>query len=455
MMNVVVVGHGIESVALAYHLVGGGVRVTLLDTGSSSPAGGNVLRLPDGSLVDARPHVVDESAGGLRELLAACGLEDELVTGDVAPGLYFGGRFFDLGRSRDILRFPALRFFEKMRAGLLGTFGHELFRMGSHELDAMPADAWLCRLFGRDSLKRFWTPLLEARYGTPPERLPALLLHQILVEEARHRARRVAVLRCGVHGLIRGLKGALSEAGVLIREGFSVSRVVARDQDVVVRGQGGILHARRVVLATTPGAARRLLVGRAGALASCPVHTRRRAVLCGAFVVSGEPCPGLPVTVAGGRMPFEEVVDPGAVLRGRARGGPRVVYVKHRTRPASRFFRLRDNQVLDRFEEALRKLWPGDGSALEIEGRALSRCLEDEPAFIRGFLAKRPPIEVIPSRVYLADASNIYPSSITIESRIGLARRVADWVLARESLQRAGRHATRGRSQGKTIAARI
>ena len=164
-MRVVTVGAGITGLALTHSLVERGVDAVALE--AREEAGGVIQSRPVGDTVAEVGPQRMRATPGVRELVSAAGLEDDLVTAEGGTlFVYADGRLREAPTSReaflstDLLSWPA-----KLR-----LLAEPLTRPGIEQETV--ADTFT-RKFGRQAYERFIGPLYGGLYGSDPAEMPA------------------------------------------------------------------------------------------------------------------------------------------------------------------------------------------------------------------------------------------------------------------------------------------
>jgi oxygen-dependent protoporphyrinogen oxidase len=176
-MRVVTVGAGITGLALTHELAERGVDCVTLE--AREEAGGVVQSRPvDGTVAEVGPQRM-RATPGIRELLDAAGVADDLVTaGDGTLFVYADGRLREAPTSKeaffrtDLLSWPA-----KLR-----LLAEPLTRPG---IDQETVADTFTRKFGRQAYERFIGPLYGGLYGSDPAEMPAAFALSGLIEREK------------------------------------------------------------------------------------------------------------------------------------------------------------------------------------------------------------------------------------------------------------------------------
>ncbi|MFT4948770.1 MAG: oxygen-dependent protoporphyrinogen oxidase, partial [Natronomonas sp.] len=164
-MRVVTVGAGITGLALTHFLAERGVDTVALE--ARETAGGVIQSRPvDGTVAEVGPQRM-RATPGVRELLDAAGVGDDLVTaGNGSLFVYADGQLRAAPTSLDaFLRTDLLSWPAKLR-----LLAEPLTRPG---VDQETVADTFTRKFGRQAYERFIGPLYGGLYGSDPAEMPA------------------------------------------------------------------------------------------------------------------------------------------------------------------------------------------------------------------------------------------------------------------------------------------
>lgn len=309
--DVVVVGGGVSGLTCAVTLLREGLDVVVLE--ADTVAGGNVRTLAlDGYRVERGPHTFMGSADHVFDLAEAAGLSDQIVPTDPRANDRFivrGGRMH--AAPTGPLSFLSTRLLS-LEAKL--TLATEPFRPARQHPDDTAA-VFFTRRFGREAGRVLAGAFINGVYAGDPTTLSARAAfplfwgferdHGSMIRGTFHHQRARAKARAatgkprrrGLFSFAGGL-GRLTEAlaarlGERCLTGREVLAVWRENGTFTVRAADGVLAARRVVVATPPEQAARLLrdvLPEAGALVAATPMAPVAVVHLGFSKL----CPGVP-----------------------------------------------------------------------------------------------------------------------------------------------------------------
>jgi protoporphyrinogen oxidase len=429
-MDITIVGGGIAGMGLARMLALKGMRVALLEAGPELGGLGSCFTGPEGVPLDRYYHCILPTDVELLGLIRELGLGEQLHMTEGGLGFVYQGKSYPLATAIDLLRFRPLTLLQRIRVGLLALSVRRDSTLDS-KLDGITAATWIRAKVGQAAADRIWRPLLEAKFGNAWDQVPALWLKGTLAREKNADKEIKGSLHGGMRPLIDALHADLRDRGVEVRTGFPVNRVTLDGRHVEVGGDAGKVRTRRTVLAVPVTKAQAML--RAGGVNSLisSVNYDQQGVVCGLFLLDSPLDGHYWTAVVDTDVNFAGVVEMGLLRPPEHAGGYHIVYVTKYVHHSSAAYQEDDKLILDGYERGLRKLYPHlkDGS---IRHKWLFKAPIVEPIYNPGFLDKKPPLELIPDQIYLANVHQVYPGVTSWNSSLLLARRLAEWIVARE-----------------------
>ena len=247
-MRIAIVGGGILGLSLAHYLQRAGHRIDLFER--SPYLGGLASSFDYQSFVwDRFYHVILAQDTALVELVEELGLGEHLRWRSTRTGYYAGGRMYSMSDSRELLRFPLLKWTDKLRMGI-GTI-HAVRFANRDDLYRMTAADWLVKVFGRANYETFWRPLLRAKFGAYAGQVAALTIQATLARLFGARSsvagrEAMGYVRGGYHRILGAFRSSLEAGGASISLGVQIERIGLADEwdDYAVGARAARLEGR-------------------------------------------------------------------------------------------------------------------------------------------------------------------------------------------------------------------
>jgi protoporphyrinogen oxidase len=433
-MTTAIVGGGIMGVTLGYCLTQAGVPVTIYEGSPTLGGLAGPITLPDGVDVDRFYHAILSSDEHLMGLCAELGLTDRLRFKPTGTLVYSGGRLVSMNGLVDFLKFPPLRFVDRIRLGLTVVAANRVKNW--HDLEHVPMRDWLVKYGGEEVFRRFWGPMLQAKFDGAVGDTPATWMWSRLV---RTRSTRKGVnakeesghLIGGYRTLLDAMAVRIRERGGDIRLSTPVARVAIADGQVRGVEVGGevVAHDTAVVTMQAPVAAR--LVPDAPAEYRDRLQGQRYlGIVCPLFVLD-RPLTGVwTLNIADGDALVTGVIETTSYIDPSFVGGHHLVYVPKYVAPGSRWLTASDDEIRTAWTAALKRIAPS------FDESHVRYCLVHRERFVEplhgaGAGERTLPFDAPVAGLHLVTTSQIYPALTNGESVTRHAREAAARLAAR------------------------
>lgn len=437
MAKIGVVGGGILGTTLTLRLAQQGHEVHLIER---APAlGGLADRTQLGGYeIDRFYHVIVPSDARMHALVDELGLQDEMSTAPVGVGFFSGGTMYPFNGIGDFLRFPPLRFTDRLRLARFVVACQ--LRSDYSDLESTPLLEWLRKISGKRVVEKIWKPLLDSRFDGHHDELPATYLwsrtrRMRSARSGKGGAEEFGALRGGHQRLIEAAAAAAEQAGATVRTGVPVTGLLMEGGAVAgITTEHGDERYDLVIPTLQPPALKFLLPPELQHLLEA-YPTRFLGVVCLILLVKESLTEHYSVNIVD-PTPITTIVETSHVVGTEHTGGNRLVYVPRYCDASSETFGLTDQQVYDRFTEMVAKLSPAFSHEQVIDW-TVQRAPTVEPVHAKGVApreAPRWPLTTDGSPIAglaLASASQIYPRLLNGESVVQLAEEAAADITAR------------------------
>ena len=164
-MRIAIIGAGFGGMAAAYDLKQAGHEVTIFE--SADYVGGLASGFKESHWdwsVEKFYHHWFQSDRSMLGLIQELGLQEKVIFPRPFTVMYYNGKFYPFDSILNALRFPGLGFgLNKIRFGFVGLF----LRLTNNwrALEKVTADAWMLKWAGRQVYEQMWKPLLVGKFG--------------------------------------------------------------------------------------------------------------------------------------------------------------------------------------------------------------------------------------------------------------------------------------------------
>jgi protoporphyrinogen oxidase len=428
-MKIAIIGAGIGGMAAAYDLARAGHEVTIYE--ASEQAGGLAggFKEPNWDWsVEKFYHHWFETDRHMLGLIAELGWSDQVMFPRPFTVMYHKGKFYPFDSILKAILFPGLGWgINKVRFGLVGLY----LRLSNNwqALEKYTVDAWLRKWAGDTAYELMWEPLMLGKFG---ERYAKQVNMAWMWARLKSRTTRLGTFQGGFQAFCDRLAARLQEMGVQIHLSTPVARIVPD-------AQGGLLldlaqGAQRFdqCLSTTSPA---LLARLAPDLPASYLQGLLDLKSMGAVVMvlalkqrlSEEGYYWYNIPKSAG-FPFLALVEHTNFLPPEHFGGEHIVYVGDYLEPDHEYFRLSQDELLERFLPAFTRFNP-NFSPDWVRKTWLFRTTYAQPVPLVNHSQNIPAIQTPIQGLYFASMSQVYPWDRGTNFAVEIGRRAARMML--------------------------
>lgn len=430
-----IVGGGLLGLTLAHRLAQQGKQVTLFEGADHS--GGLASAWTLGGVVwDRHYHVTLLSDTGLRSLLDELGLEKEMRWVETRTGFYTGGQLYSMSNTLEFLRFPPLGLFDKLRLGATIFYASRV--KDWRRLEKMLVADWLRRWSGRHTFEKIWLPLLRAKLGENYRQTSAAFIWATI---ARMYAARRTGLKKEMFGYVPGgyarilerFHEALIAEGVCIKLRHAVGRVEQTNGAVEIEFENGTQESFDQVILTVPASvAARVCNGLASEEKEKLRGVKYQGIICASLLLK-KPLAGFYVTnITDASMPFTAVIEMSALVDRQHFGGHALVYLPKYVDPDDAAFSLSDEEIEEKFLEALARMYPHFEREWVVSFR-VSRVRHVFPLPTLNYSQRLPAWTTPAGRVHILNSAHILNGTLNVNETVQLAEKSIDQLLAQSN----------------------
>ncbi len=424
-MKIAIIGAGFAGMAAAYDLTKAGHKVTIFEAADSIGGLAGGFKEPGWDWwVEKYYHHWFASDKHMLGLIKELGWEDKVVFPRPLTVMYHKGKFYPFDSIVKALLFPGLGYgINKIRFGLVGVF----LRLTNNwkALEKYTVDEWLRKWAGEKVYKMMWEPLVIGKFG---ERYYKQVNMAWMWARLKARTTRLGTFEGGFQNFADLFADKLREMGVEIRLQTPIQQIEKPAGSTTINVQSEKAEPFDKVLVTlSPEAMTRLVPS----LPEAYLQGLKSMKSMGAVVMTlalnhrlseeGYYWYNLPKSAG---YPFLALVEHTNFVGKEHFGGDHIVYMGDYLEPEHEYFRLSQDELLDRFLPALKMFNPKFERAW-VRKAWLYRTAYAQPVPLVNHSKNIPSIETPVDGIYFASMSQVYPWDRGTNFAVEIGRKAA------------------------------
>lgn len=429
-MKIGIIGGGVLGLSLGYLLARAGASVTVLE--GKNHAGGLLDTIEvDGARIDKYYHCILSGDADLLSLADELDLTDHVRFTPARQGFYRDGRLYPMSSGRDLLLFPPLSLWERVRLGLtiLGAFRINDWAA----LEDIAVEDWLVQLGGRGTFEKVWKPLLKAKFDAHYDRTPATYIWSRIkrtssTKVAAGRADHLGYFVGSYKVLVDRLVSAIEQTGSAVRLGARVEQIVIEGGTTTGVVIGGGRQEFDAVVVTTPLPVLSSLIPEPYlSRLTLPPTTEFLGIICGLLLLDRPLSPYYTLNIADEDIPFTGVIETTNVIAPEHVGGHHLVYVPKYVTRSSPFHELDDGALQSLYVEHLSRMLPSFQESA-VRKAFVFRERFVEPLHRIGLPRPSVPMTTPVHGLYIVNNGQIYPDLTNCQSSVRHAARAVQTI---------------------------
>jgi protoporphyrinogen oxidase len=433
-LKIGIIGAGVAGMAAAWDLVRAGHEVELFE--AESTVGGLAAGFRDESWdwsLEKFYHHWFESDKDLLALTEEMGTHDKVIFPRPKTSYWVDGQILRSEMNASALFLP-ISFLAKIRLGLTGVY-LKFLTNDWRALEKVTADSWMKRWMGEEAYGKFFRPLLIGKFSTRYQDVNMAWLWARI----KTRSLRLGTYQGGFQAFLDDLAAAIQAKGAVIHLNTPAQAIGQQDGKLTLTVNGETKVFDRIISTGSPTLTLRLapplkdtpygeqMAGLQSIGAICAVLALKQSVL-----TDGTYWLNLPATSAdkkASQFPFLALVEHTNFLDKSHYNGDILVYCGDYIPADHEYFKLTDDQLIERFLPALKKVNP-NFSPDWIRKTWVWRAPYAQPVPGVNQSAKIPPLKTPIPGLFWASMSQVYPWDRGTNYAVEIGRRVAREALA-------------------------
>lgn len=429
-MKIAVIGAGIGGMAAAYDFLSAGHEVTLLE--SADHVGGLAAGFKDPSWkwsVERFYHHWFQSDSSILGLIRELGWENRVIFPRPYTVMYSNGKFYPFDSILAAILYPGLGYgINKIRFGLVGLY----LRLANNwkPLEGVTVDEWMRKWAGNKVYEEMWEPMMVGKFG---ERYAKEVNMAWLWARLKSRTTHLGTYQGGFQQFSDDLAEALRHRGAQIRLSTSIEHIEALPDGrlaLSVAGSGEEIYDR-VLSTTSPAVMARMAPSLAPEYLQGLLNLKNMGavvmVLALRYQLSEKGYYWFNLPKKAG-FPFLALVEHTNFLPSEYFGGDHIVYCGDYLENDHEYFKLSQDELLQRFLPALARINPNFKPDW-VRKSWLWKTNYAQPVPLLNHSRNIPDLKTPIPGLYYASMSQVYPMDRGTNYAVRLAREAAKRLL--------------------------
>jgi protoporphyrinogen oxidase len=415
-MRIGIIGAGATGLTAAHDLVGDGHEVIILEAADEIGGLAGSLQV-QGTPLERFYHHIFGTDRAMIDLIGELGLADRLRFHATTTGIYHDGSLYDFSSPQDMLRFPPIRFVDRVRFGV-SSGALKLIRKGERFNDRRALE-WTRRWAGKRATDVIWEPLLTGKFGG---RAPDISMAWLWAR-VHFRTFKLGYLDGGFEQVYAALVDSVQRRGGKVETGKRLAELSQPDtgSPVIVRTEDGACYEFDKVLVTVPQPAFAKATGASSADGLW--NTEYLGATCFVLECDRSVIPYYWLNINDPSFPFLAVVEHTNMIDPGQYGGRHLVYVGNYVPRDDWRFTTDPAELLERYTPWLRRLNPEFDLSWVLDWH-FSAAGYAQPIVTPDYRRSIPSHRTAMPGVVLATMSQVYPQDRGQSYAVAMARRV-------------------------------
>lgn len=419
-LKIGIIGAGFTGLAAAYYLLEKGYEVTILE--KESRAGGLAIGFKDKNwkwTLEKHYHHLFVSDNAIMNLAKKVG--HKIFFKRPKTSIYINGSIIQLDSPRSLLKFNYLSFVDRVRTGLiLAYLRSTLFWK---PLEKISAEKFLRKFMGNSSWKILWEPLFLGKFGKYAGRIPAVWFWARI----KKRSSSLGYPEGGFQSLSDSIAKNISKKGGGFIYNSQVKKIEKLSNQIIVTTEKGEKFAFDKVICTQsanfftsvtkwlPTSYTKKFINLKGLGAINLVMALNKKFLNDNSYW---------LNINEKNYPFLMIVEHTNFIDRKFYSGDRIIYVGNYLEPEHKYFKMDENELLDEFLPALRKI-NKNFKKNWVKDKRVTKANFAQPIIPLNYSKKIPPFKTPIDGLYLVNIQQVYPWDRGTNYAVELGQKIA------------------------------
>ncbi len=422
--RVAVIGGGITGLTAAFTLLQQGMDVTVYE---ARPSVGGLSAAQDFGPFqwDRFYHCILTSDRELLKLIDDLGLSSKLRWRTTEVGFYSRDALHRMTGPVDLLRFPCLSLWAKIRFGFGILYAGRV--CSGKGLDAVPLKDWILRVFGATLYREIWDPLLRCKLGEMRSEASASFLWSTIRrlystrDKSIEKKEQLGYVEGGYRVVLDALAAKILELGGKLRMGVSLEQIESTQEGVGVSGQGAFREYDACLMTVPAPVIQRLVPSLSDEYRRRLSMPKYLGMVCVAVVLRHSLSPYYLTNVTQdapftGVVEMTNLIDPAQETNGHT-----LVYLPKYTSPNDPLFEADEKQVWEKFSSALYRMFPLLRGS-DVISKYVFRERFVQPVPTLNYAENAPGVKTGIPHLFVANTSQIVNDTLNNNAMVTIAR---------------------------------
>jgi protoporphyrinogen oxidase len=433
--SLAIIGAGIAGLALAYYLTKKTqYQVTIFE--ARSEVGGLLQSINvNSAFLEKYYHHIFPDFKELLELINDLKLADRLFWHQTKMGFLYSQKIFSFNSPLELLYFSPLNILDRVR------FGISLLKLNQmrdwRRLDKFTVEQVLKKYSGKASWQKIWSPLLKMKFGDDFDKVSAAWIWDRIKTRSKSlkllkSEEKLGYLTGGFQSLIQRLVEEIVACGGQIILSTPILEIEFEDQVVNLKYRDKRQSFCKVISTIA-------LPDLINIIHSLPADYKQRLnrvnyqnVRCCMLRLRRPLSRFYWLNLCGEDLPFGVIIEHTNLVNREDYGGENIVYLLKYFSQRDNSFLKEDSLIIQEVFNFLKQTFSNFHQNQVIEARVF-RDKYAQPIFTKGYFQLKESIQSPVKRFILADTSQIYPASRSLNSAINMAKVVSERILSSEA----------------------